>query len=61
MVCGMNFGPVCQPSFVWSLHCLESAGLGGFLLGCGGRFSHFSLLRLLSHEGSDIDEEELVS
>ena len=26
----------------------------------GRRFSHFSLLRLLSHEDGDIDEEELV-
>ena len=32
---------------------------GGFLFG-GGRFSQFSLLRLLSHEDGDTEEEELV-
>ena len=30
------------------------------MFGCDGGFSHFSLLRLLSHEDGDIDEEELV-
>ena len=57
---GVKFWPVCLATSPRSLHCLGSALWGGFLFGGGGRFSHFSLLRLLSHEDGDIDEEELV-
>ena len=43
-----------------SLHCLGSAVLDGFLLGCGGKISHFSLLPLPSDEDGDIGEGELM-
>ena len=50
----------CLSTLPRSLHCLGSAVLDGFLWGCGGKFSHFSLLRLPSHEDGDIDEGELM-
>ena len=57
MVCEVLTGLSTLPR---SLHCLVSAVLDGFLLGCGGKFSHFSLLQLPSHEDGDIDEGELM-
>ena len=49
-----------QPDTRAELQCLGSVLWGGFLFGGGGRFSHFSLLRVLSHEDGDIDEEDLL-
>ena len=57
MVCEVLTGLSTLPR---SLHRLGSAVLDGLLWGCGGKFSHFSLLRLPSHEDGDIDEGELM-